>query len=1267
MPASALLRFGGTSRYVIERELGHGGMGTVYQALDKERGMRVALKAITKSDALNIYRLKNEFRQLADISHPNLVSLHELVCEGDDWFFTMELVQGASFDEYVARPEDERLSSGVRASSRRARPVAVRELPPTLTPHGGDSEFARPRISCNLGRLRGAVRQLVEALSALHTAGKLHRDIKPSNVLVTREGRVVVLDFGLVSNGILVDPDEDAAETIGGNVFGTPAYMSPEQAAGEAVTTASDWYSLGVVLFEALTGQLPFDGSVLEILRQKEDEEAPAPSDIVSGVPDDLDQLCRALLLRNAHERPSGAEILRFLTGSSSSPPVFSATTSAPSREREIFVGREQHVAQLQEAFELVEDNKPVLALVKGLSGMGKSALVRCFSEDLMASGRAIVLRGRCYERESVPYKAFDNVIDALSRYMMQLPTDQAAELLPRNVHSLARLFPVLKRVRAIAQARTPKQRAEDPREVRNQAFGALKDLLLRISDYQPLVMQIDDLQWGDADSARLLLHLIDGPDAPGILFLGAYRRDEEDNSPFLRQVLGEGGIDPQVTQIVRVDVDALTSREAERLSHELLRDFPTANALFANTIAAEAEGVPFFIGELVQHVKAQTHGTPMPIGTISLDDVITERVMRMSPPAQRLLQVLSVAAGPLEQAVAMQAARVPSSDRASLLSLRAARLIRTRGTRQTDFAETYHDRVRETVVSRMSRDQVRDYHARIAEAIEAWGIGDPERLVDHYSEAGDGMRAGETAVQAAHAAAEKLAFNRAAQLYEKALTLLPEHDGQIDGLFVALASALANAGKSGASAEVYLRAADRAVDERKQHLLRMAAQQFLRSGREEQGMALATQLLADVGLRLPQSNTTAIAELLMTATRISMLGEPSELRSAALVPAPLKARIDTLGAIYQEISVTDPLRGALLQARFLEGAIRSREPGRMLQGLAWQAVHQSLLGGARQLNRANKTLSWARRILQDSPSREGTGLVHMAQAARMLFAGQFSDGIHFARQAEEIFESECTGRLWERSFASLLRYTALEFVGDLRALTVEAPLRARDAADRDDQLSTGLLTTAMSYSHLMGDAPEAALRFLEEQAQLLDPRHVTTLDQLVMVRTTDTYLYQGEGKKAFEYASTYAPRLRSSYLSHSRFMRSSVLFFEIRAALGGHFDSNDPKLLALARKQLKTLNHSNLGFAGYHDALLATTYQREGRLEEAVGRMRTALTHFEAPDVRGAIYARHRLGRLLGGGEGAAMVEAAEAALREQAIANPAAWVDMMFGRLRG
>src|SRR5262249_29645204 len=146
---------------------------------------------------------------------------HEMTADGGDLFFTMELVEGVSLLEHVGRSPE---------------------------------------------RARAAFRQLAEGLSALHAKKTLHRDIKPSNVLVDRSGRVVVLDFGLAL-------DLDAR--VSHEVAGPPLYISPEHCAGERLDPASDWYAVGVLLFEALTSRRPFDGDTRSVLAAKQDGDAP--------------------------------------------------------------------------------------------------------------------------------------------------------------------------------------------------------------------------------------------------------------------------------------------------------------------------------------------------------------------------------------------------------------------------------------------------------------------------------------------------------------------------------------------------------------------------------------------------------------------------------------------------------------------------------------------------------------------------------------------------------------------------------------------------------------------------------------------------------------------------------------------------------------------------------------------------------------------------------------------------------------------------------
>ena len=253
-------------RFRVLRRIGEGGMGVVYEAFDLERQTRVALKTLSQSDPRGIYQFKNEFRALSRIHHPGLVRLHHLYVEDETWFFTMDLIDGERFDRWV-----------------------------------------RPGGTLDEARLRSALRQLVQALAAIHDAGKLHRDVKSSNVLVTAAGRVVVLDLGLVAESRKGGAGQTVSEWV---LAGTPEYMSPEQSGGVTLDGASDFYSVGVMLFEALTGQLPFKGTLAGILFAKQSEPASLPALDASGVPADLAALCRALLAKAPEQRPTAAEML---------------------------------------------------------------------------------------------------------------------------------------------------------------------------------------------------------------------------------------------------------------------------------------------------------------------------------------------------------------------------------------------------------------------------------------------------------------------------------------------------------------------------------------------------------------------------------------------------------------------------------------------------------------------------------------------------------------------------------------------------------------------------------------------------------------------------------------------------------------------------------------------------------------------------------------------------------------------------------------------
>jgi eukaryotic-like serine/threonine-protein kinase len=269
--------FTGTERFELVRELGAGAMGVVYEVIDRQLNNTIALKTLKSADGRKLFRFKQEFRSLTELNHPNLIQLHELFADGDLWYFTMDFVKGVTFTEYVFQD----------VTSEDDIPTDLADVYPTLDSDitSDDELDAKPANRLNHGRryvdldrLRESLRQLTIGLIELHSEGMLHRDIKPANVMVAEDGRTVLLDFGLVAEmnatqsiddiGEIGDVEQAANaniyETVEQGLAGTAGYMAPEQAQGKSLSTASDWYAVGVMLYQALTDRLPFRGRLID-------------------------------------------------------------------------------------------------------------------------------------------------------------------------------------------------------------------------------------------------------------------------------------------------------------------------------------------------------------------------------------------------------------------------------------------------------------------------------------------------------------------------------------------------------------------------------------------------------------------------------------------------------------------------------------------------------------------------------------------------------------------------------------------------------------------------------------------------------------------------------------------------------------------------------------------------------------------------------------------------------------------------------------------
>jgi eukaryotic-like serine/threonine-protein kinase len=1244
--------FEGTDRFLIIRRIGAGGMGVVYEALDRDRNARVALKTLRTLKPDAILRFKNEFRSLSDLHHPNLASLGELFEHEGQWFFTMELVRGVHFLDYVRKTPQV-------TSSAAAGPMTTDEQP-TNKLGQGVSEFRNdaPEVEVRLPsgvdeiRLRGAMAQLALGLVELHRARKVHRDIKPSNILITPEGRVVILDFGLVAD--LVSASQES------HLVGTFSYMAPEQASMKPVGAAADWYSVGVLLYQALTSRLPVTGNAREVLILKQAFEPPPPSSLAL-VPEDLDQLCADLLRIDPAARPPSREILRRLHAEdrNSLPDAYGVAH---------FVGRTGEIGELRRAFGAVLGGAGVTVLLHGDSGVGKSALVRRFAVEISTEHpKTLVFAGRCYERESVPYKAVDGVIDALSRHLTALKEDELRPLLPRQRGLIGQVFPVMRKVEAIAEAPRPLPGQLDPQVLRARLFFALRDLFTRIADRQPLLLVIDDLQWADADSLALLAEIMRGPEEPKLLLIGTMRAALKTELRRLEE--GEASVQrvEQVASVFsgdvrRLTIEALPREDARALVDALLRDAGAGDDVSAGELADEAGGHPLFIDELVrQRIVAGESGS-----ALRLEDALQARVARLDEASRRLLELVAVAGAPLVQDTAAHAAKVDFSAFAQeAAALRAQNLVRTTGVRKSDAIEPYHDRVREAVLVSLSPVQLRAWHGRLAVALEAAEHADPEALATHWRGGGDLVKASGYAVRAAQDAADALAFDRAARLYALALELRPLGGMEGSALRAKLGDALANAGRGAEAAAAFLAAAEPRPPAEALDLRRRAAEQLLRSGHIDEAMATFRTVLAAVGMDMPETSKSALVSLLFRRTQVRLRGLNFKERPEREIPSEDLTRIDTCWAVSAGLALVDTIIGSYFQSRCLLLALEAGEPHRVARALAIEAGYSSASGGSSaertaELLRATQTL--ARRL--EEPYT--LGWASAAEGVTASLEGRWKIAHDACERAESIFRDRCRGVAWEIASMRWFSLWSLSYLGGLAELAERVPVRLREAKERGDLYATICHSTGLANLVWLAQDDAAQARERSREAlRVWSQRKFHVEHWWAMLSDRQIELYEGDGEAAYRAIEEQWSALSGSLLLMVQLTKLEALHLHARAALllATQKPAQKKALLKVALSDAQKIEKEDMPWSNPLSALLrAGVAAAEGDGDRAVPLLHAAGVGLDRANM--SLYAsaaRYQRGRLLKGEEGRTLREQAEAALGRQGVKNLGKMVRML------
>jgi tetratricopeptide (TPR) repeat protein/tRNA A-37 threonylcarbamoyl transferase component Bud32 len=608
------------SHYTIESTLGQGGMGVVYLATDNLLHRKVALKFLPPELSHDVEarrRFLNEGRAAASLNHPNAAQLYEVGAEGDDIFLAMEYVPGVTLRELV---------------------------------QGGPLPWTEV-VTMSL--------EILDALREAHSHGIIHRDIKGANIKRTPEGRVKVMDFGLakVTDGSTVT-QSDA-------ILGTAAYMSPQQVVGQEVDERTDLFSLGVVLYELLTGRLPFVGDQPVAVAHAILHEDPITiRELAPEVPADLEHIIFKAMMRSVQERyQSAAEMAEDLARFREHDRLrragvhqeldLVATNEVFTTRRERFlaplVGREEPLNRLAALHREVRIGDGAAACISGEAGIGKSRLVEEFCRSCRREGSRVLIASCLFGGGGSSYLP---IADALRQYFALRGVDSAPALqrfLFDKAPRLAGSIPVLSRFLRFAFATNGPTSEEELWEVLDQVIAF-------VSEERPLVFVIEDLQWADEGTVRLF-HFLTRRVAGRRMFLLVTHRPEE--------TISEPGGGPHPVQNVlqllgredrfeRIELNRLTRADVSEVLQRLYPGHEWGEE-FGTLLYREAEGNPFFMVEILKLLtaekvlakKGETWALATTVDKISIPDkvydVVMRRLSRLGPREREILELGAV------------------------------------------------------------------------------------------------------------------------------------------------------------------------------------------------------------------------------------------------------------------------------------------------------------------------------------------------------------------------------------------------------------------------------------------------------------------------------------------------------------------------------------------------------------------------------------------------------------------------------------------------
>jgi serine/threonine protein kinase/tetratricopeptide (TPR) repeat protein len=712
--------------YDVIGELGRGGMGVVYRARPSGGGADVALKIPFAELSSGFGSMRREIHALSRLRHPGVVRIIESGLEKGVPWYAMELLEAQTLDEILGIVDE---PDEVTAVKRVAAPME----------RGGRITTGPRRISIrsDLSRALTLMYRLARVLTYVHAHGFVHRDLKPRNILVRPGDRPIVTDFGLMGN-FGARTGREILE-VGGWVMGTAVYLAPEQAKGELVDARADLYAFGVMLYEIVTGRLPFEApSFHTVVRMHLNDAVPPPSMLVDGVPPALESLILSLLEKEPGNRPGYAEDVAALLLDAGAQRDEEFDLKIPAYlYRPHMIGRESTVASLCDSLDPAKKGRGAFLMLGGESGIGKTSVAAAFAREATMRHFRVVT-GECEAIGGQPLHPLRSLFREIAEICRTDP-EVLARVLGTRLTTLREQDPVFA---ALADDDLPRVA---PEIAARRLFSDLGETFAAFAREGPLLLVIDDVQWADEVTLRFLASLGNEffEELP-LLILATYRSDEA--GPDLRALLAE----PHVSTVL---LGRLNEENVEEIVRSMLAA-PDAPASFLHFLSQTSEGNPFFVAEYLRSAVDErllireamrwriiaddsTYASLKLPGTIL--DLVARRLESLSPLARRIAETAAVLGREPSEELLTSVCGVSDAEMLDAVAELVERYVFEELFNGVRFA---HDKMREGTYERIDPLRRTQLHARVVEVLESTRSAeelnrDAAVLAHHCDEAG--------------------------------------------------------------------------------------------------------------------------------------------------------------------------------------------------------------------------------------------------------------------------------------------------------------------------------------------------------------------------------------------------------------------------------------------------------------------------------------------------------------------------------------------------